>query len=137
MQQGDGVQWRSGYGLGLPVRRPGFKSRQTAMDFSMCFSASPGGSKPTLNCRSTVSLAKRRLRNQQKITMATLRNQLKKLSVKRLRNQQKLKVRYKKLRYQLKNYGKMLRNQQQLGGANATRGRNWTFYVKCDVSSMS
>ena len=27
----------------------GFKSRQTPMNFSMCFSASPGGSEPTLN----------------------------------------------------------------------------------------
>ena len=50
----------------VPARRPGIKSRQTPMDFSMCFSASPGGSEPTLNCRSTVSLPKRRLRSQQK-----------------------------------------------------------------------
>ena len=29
------------------------------IDHSMCFSASPGGSEPTLNCRSTMPLAKK------------------------------------------------------------------------------
>ena len=53
-----GVQWRSGLGLGLPVKRPGFKSRQTPTYFSVGFSASSSGSEPTLYCRSTVSLAK-------------------------------------------------------------------------------
>ena len=65
--------------LGLPARRPGFKSRQTPMDFSMGLTASTGGSEPTLNCRTTVSLEKRGYEINKK-TMA-----------KRLRNQQKLK----------------------------------------------
>ena len=74
--------------LGLPVRRPKLKSRQAPMDFSICFSASPNDSEPTLNCSSTVSLAKKVAKSTK--NLAKLPNQLKQLCVKSLRNRLKL-----------------------------------------------
>ena len=56
----------------------------------MCFSASPGGSKPTLKCRCTVSLAKRDCVINRKYR-AKLQNQLKKLSAKRVHNNTEIK----------------------------------------------